>query len=294
MRHLRLAVLALLLFATAACVEPTATAAAHRSAAPSPGPSTPPPPAVGTCRTGDPTVIGASYYTGPVDCAQPHDSETVYIGQLTAVAAALGLPPTTDDDALAAADDECARAAAAYVGGSLSTPRLLPILAVPSGADWVKGARWFECHVSELNANPNGSIFEARQGSARADTPQPLPPVCFKLARPGTLAGMAAVPCSSPHSAEYVGVTMPGRSVPAPQAAKDWAPYASQCRSEVADAMGVSASTVDKNWGYTEFKAEDLEWRSGRRYVTCYFALWNLKTISRSIRDSHGSGIPHA
>lgn len=292
MRYLRLAVLALLVFATAGCVGPASTAA-HRSAVPSPSPSTPPSPAVGTCRTGDPTAIGASYYTRVVDCAQPHDSETVHIGQLTGAAAAPSLPPTIDDDTLAAAEDECARAATAYVGGSLSTPRLLPILAMPSGADWVKGARWFECHVAELGTNPYGPEFDARQGSAKASTPQSLPPVCFKLAKPRTTDGMTAVPCTSPHSAEYVGVTMPERSVPAPQAAKDWAPFASQCRGKVADAMGVSTSTVDKNWGYAEFKPGDLEWHFGRRYVTCYFVLWNMKTISRSIRDSHGSGIPH-
>ena len=163
---------ALLVFATAGCAKPSSTVAARQSATASPSPSTSPAPAVGTCRTGKPTAVGVSYFTGVVDCAQPHDSETVYIGQLTGAAAAFDLPPATDDDTLAAAEDQCAQDATGYAGGSLSIPRMLPVLAVPPAADWVKGARWFECHVSELDTDPYGATFQTRQGSARNSASQ--------------------------------------------------------------------------------------------------------------------------
>jgi len=226
-----------------------------------------------------------------VDCAAGHVLETASVGRLIGAAAQLSSRPASDAAELADVDRQCNTAAIDYVGGPLVDQRLIYLVVVPSRLEWAGGARWYTCDVAQISPYTRVSYAD-RVGSVRGVAKAPPPdPVCFKLAKKDTTEGMTGVACDSPHGAELVGALQPPFGAVIPTSQETWIRYVTMCRDRIATVMGVSQAAVIQKWGNDAYRPSEEEWRAGLRVVQCYFVLWT-KTVAKSIRGSHGAGIP--
>ncbi|QOC89989.1 septum formation family protein [Micromonospora craniellae] len=258
-------------------------------ALPPPGPFTP---AAEVCHEPEftPTVSLAAY--APVDCAQPHRVETVYVGALPAERAA---PPAVGTTEMRTAFAECDKRASGFVGDDWRAGRLRLAVAVPSEPGWAAGSRWYRCDLMEVTTAEAAATVVVRTGSLRdaLRTPSPVRLGCqqTRSGRGGVVQTLVAVDCAKRHDAEFVGVWQsPERAYPT--ASAQWAPFYEGCRSVIARYTGVPDDTD------LVFRSDLVvrppgagRWRAGDRGVRCY--LWfGDRTVTGSLKGVGPAGLP--
>ncbi|MER7891859.1 septum formation family protein [Micromonospora sp. NPDC094482] len=250
-------------------------------------------PAAGVCQAADFTDVVTLAAYQPVDCAAPHRVETVHVG---AFPVEWATPPAGGSAQLRGAFAECDARTSGYVGADWRAGRLRLSVALPSGAGWSAGSRWYRCDVSELTTVEAAATVVTRTGSLRdvLKGPSPLRLGCQE-ARTGRGGGgvqtLLPVDCASRHDAEFVGVW------PAPEGAyptrdADWAPLYAGCRTVLGRYVGVpDDSDLRYRSGVVVRPPGAGRWRVGDRGVRCY--LWlSDRTVTGSLKGAGPAGLP--
>lgn len=178
---------------------PSSQASSPSSAA-STSPATPPAdaaPQVGQCRELAPAAADAqSDSTPPIDCSQPHNAYTFYVGRYQGA--------TPDNDY---AGYQCLSRIPKALGITPQQAKLTAYYTVffqPTSQQWAAGARWFRCDLAIVA----GSSLRPLPASV---TPFPKPP-------PDSLSacrsGDQRVPCSEAHSYRAYSTFLFGGSAP--------------------------------------------------------------------------------
>jgi hypothetical protein len=227
----------------------------------------------------------------PIDCAEAHYGETVYVGQFTGAAGSASSPPDVNTGVVTAAYAECDKQATGYVGREWRDGRLSLDLTVPSTTAWTGGARWFRCDLNELTTVTETPAWAQRKGSLKGALPPDLLLGCFNdVSTGGTVDKMPELFCTTSHNAEYVGIFTAPISKAYPKADAEWEYFYDQCRNVIAQYVGVTRSTAGK---YGVIAWPDKRWAGGDRGVRCYIWL-DKKSVSKSVKDSGGAGVPTA
>ncbi|MEH0823583.1 MULTISPECIES: septum formation family protein [Micromonospora] len=253
-----------------------------------PGPFTP---AAGVCQVADftPSVGLAAY--APVGCELPHRVETVHVGAFTADRPA---PPPLTSPELRTAFADCDKRASGYVGDDWRAGRLRLAVAVPTGAGWTAGSRWYRCDLTELTTVEAAATVVTRTGSLRdaLKTPSPLRLGCQRTGRDaGRVQRLTPVDCAVAHDAEFVGVwAAPDR--PYPKKPEDWVPLYDGCFGVIARYAGVPADA------FLRYRSDVVvrppaagRWAVGDRGVRCY--LWlSDRTVTTSLKGAGPAALP--
>lgn len=246
-------------------------------------------PEAGVCHQNFPSSVGAIWNFHPVDCAAGnHYGETVYVGQLGGVVAALPSPPKPGDATLIATWRDCDRQATAFVGRTWSDGRLDLQLVLPTETAWTSGARWYRCDLTEIT-DVYKYVAKSRYGSLKGKLDPAMLLGCFAVTSKGmSINDNTAVSCTSKHNAEYVGSIW--SNLPAyPTKDSDFQKLFNACFTKIDRFMG--SNNVDLGT-YVARAGTDQEWRAGYRVIRCY--LWlNKKSMSKSANGSHGRGVPN-
>ncbi|MFI7603646.1 septum formation family protein [Micromonospora sp. NPDC049366] len=249
-------------------------------------------PAAGVCHAGDfaEVVTPAAYQ--PVDCAGPHRVETVHVGAFPLESAT---PPAGGSAPMRGAFAECDARASGYVGDDWRAGRLRLSVALPSGAGWSAGSRWYRCDVSELNTVEAAATVVTRTGSLRdaLKGPSPLRLGCqqTRSGRGGGVQTLLPVECATRHDAEFVGVwAAPDRPYPTRDA--DWLPLYTGCRTVLGRYVGVPDDTdLRYRSGVVVRPPGAGRWQAGDRGVRCY--LWlSDRTVTVSLKGAGPAGLP--
>ncbi|WP_410814634.1 septum formation family protein [Micromonospora sp. 067-2] len=249
-------------------------------------------PAAGVCQAADFTdvVTLASYQ--PTDCVGPHRVETVHVGSFPVERAAA---PAGGSAELRGAFAECDTRTTGYVGDDWRAGRLRLSVALPSGAGWTAGSRWYRCDLSELTTVEAAATVVVRSGSLR-DALKGASTLRLGCQQTRAGAGRGAqtlVPaeCGGRHDAEFVGVWR-APDTPYPTRDAEWAPLYTGCRTLLGRYVGVPDDAA------LRFRSGVLvrppgagRWRVGDRGVRCY--LWlSDRTVTASLRGAGPVGLP--
>ncbi|MEV0426969.1 septum formation family protein [Micromonospora sp. NPDC050495] len=256
-------------------------------ALPAPGPFTP---AAGVCQVADSTpTIGPDGYE-PVDCGLPHRVETVHVGAFPADRAA---PPAGGSPELRTAFADCDARASGYVGDNWRAGRLRLAVALPTGAGWAAGGRWYRCDLSEVDTVEAAARVVTRTGSLRdaLKGASPLRLGCQRAGGKARARTLTPVDCRTGHDAEFVGVwTAPDRPYPTKEA--DWAPLYTGCDTVLARYVNVPDDKMLRfRTGVVVRPPGAGRWAAGDRGVRCY--LWlSDRTVTASLKGAGPAGLP--
>jgi hypothetical protein len=232
----------------------------------------------------------------PVDCAESHRAETVYVGTFAGAAAGGTAPPTKGSAEWRAAYAECDDRTRTFLGGDFRYGRLWLGVVLPSASGWRGGARWFRCDVFEV---PNVEEFDdpvAREGSLKGAlaAPSPLALGCFQVtaSADGSIDSMAASACTKAHNSEFVGVfTAPAGSA-YPKTDADWTRMHTGCRTAVAGYVKVpNDDELRFRTGTVAVPNLQDDWQSGNTGVRCYLYLKAAK-FTRSLKGAGSKALP--
>ncbi|MFC3503177.1 septum formation family protein [Micromonospora krabiensis] len=258
-------------------------------ALPAAGPFTP---AAGVCHAGDfADVVTLAAYQ-PVDCAQPHRVETVHVGAFPLESAA---PPAGGSGPMRGAFAECDARASGYLGDNWRAGRLRLSIALPSGAGWSAGSRWYRCDVSEVNTVEAAATVVTRTGSLRdaLKGPSPLRLGCqqTRSGRGGGVQTLLPVECATRHDAEFVGVWA-APDGPYPTRDADWVPLYTGCRTVLGRYVGVpDDADLRYRSGVVVRPPGAGRWQAGDRGVRCY--LWlSDRAVTVSLKGAGPAGLP--
>lgn len=231
-------------------------------------------PEVGMCHNRDhrQTVELGIYYQ-PRDCSEPHQVETVYVGEFTGEVADRDLPPNSGTTIWREAYQECDGGAAAYLGADFRHGRLWLGVAVPTRVAWEAGARWFSCELVERRNNYHTALWQEgdRRGALAAGA-SALSYGCMEVHEDDDSWDLWHIDCSEPHEAEFVGVW---------HAAGDRYPTGDRavnevfdgCYERVAEHVGVPFdSQLRLRAGVAFDHIDEEDWDNGDRGFRCY--LW--------------------
>lgn len=281
-----------LVLTSAACGTTDAGGSGGSAAAPAPPVAASPSPP--RCH-GQAAARTAEALAGTVDCAAPHQSETVHTGEFTGAAAAADSvgPPS----ALVATFGECDKQAATALGADWRTARLRLDLVVPSTTAWTAGQRWYRCDLVELTGvGPDGKIAE-RSGSlvgalTTPDAPLRLGCAQVKLDQRNNVETVADRPCDVKHEGEFAGVWNAPAKVTYPVKDRDYVPFYEGCLKTIAAYVkmryepGFQART-----GYIPVLADKSTWAMGDRGVRCF--LWiRFRPLTASVKGVGEKGFP--
>ncbi|HEY8472235.1 MAG TPA: septum formation family protein [Natronosporangium sp.] len=249
-------------------------------------------PEVGVCHAEPYDAEGTLDTYAPVDCAEEHVTETVYVGEFTADRVT---PPEPETGPWREAFGECEDGAADYLGADYRYARLWLGVVVPSTEAWDGGARWFRCDVLEYDevivpdATRTGSL-----AGALADESAELRLGCFEVDATETeVERMDPVACDEPHQAEFVGVWLaPEGDYPDgdDEAAADQ--VHAGCRETVAEYVDVPVDDdLPFRTGTIADWVDEEDWNNGDRGFRCY--LWlNGDDINESLRGAGPDALP--
>lgn len=221
-------------------------------------------PETGACRVLDAEAVAASSDdTEPVECTEPHNAETFYVGEFPDAA-----DLAHDDPALGArVYRTCNSRYVKFVGATKS----LALRTVvdwawwrPSEEAWEEGARWFRCDVVGGN----------EESTELVDLPKTakglllgIPPDRWMLCADGPVVAEApTVPCNQDHVWRAVSAVVmgepkekwPGRRV-----------VEVNSRDYCSDWVGAWLNyPLDYEYGYTYFGK--AEWQAGNRQSVCW------------------------
>ncbi|GLW30255.1 septum formation family protein [Actinoplanes regularis] len=242
--------------------------------------------------------------TGPratyevVNCAMPHRTETVYVGEYTGQAATADQPPSEASAGAHKAYEICDQKTSAYVGGPWRTARLWIGVTHPSPAAWAGGSRWFRCEVVELDSiEDNGALVE-RKGSLRnvlaTDAGARLRLSCYavSLDSSGAIDTMGPASCGAKHNAEFAGVWKAPADLSYPKGDEAWERFHDGCRSVVADYIGVpDDKNLEYRTGVVSLPGNSDVWAQGDRGVRCYFWL-DGAALTSSLKGKGPKALP--
>jgi hypothetical protein len=222
------------------------------------------PPDAKACRAIDvETIKAASDDSDTVDCSEPHNAETFYVGELT------DADDLAYDDPEVAAQvfDQCQPRYLKFVGAteSLALRTVVDWAWWRPGEDaWDEGARWFRCDV----------VGGDEQSTELVDLPKSakglllgIPPARWMLCADGAVVAEAPkVPCSDKHTWRAVSAVVVGKP-------KEKWPGARlvevKTRDFCSDWVGAWLNySLDYEYAYTWFG--EAEWRAGNRQSVCW------------------------
>lgn len=237
-------------------------------------------PAAGVCHAArhQETITLLDYQ--PVDCTQPHQLETVYVGEFTEAAAELPAPPETGSAEWRGAFQRCDEAARDYLGQDFRFGPLWLGVSVPSAAAWEGGARWLRCDVYETDEVGGSEIVDRTESLAGAlGDGSELALGCFDVdvdpEDDTKITAMNPIACDQAHHAEFVGVwTAPDEEyLPIEDDAASEQVHTG-CREKVAEYVDVP------NDGDLEFRTgtiatwmDPADWDNGDHGYRCYLYL---------------------
>ncbi|MDZ5444736.1 septum formation family protein [Micromonospora sp. 4G57] len=253
-------------------------------------------PEAGTCHVHADASLNAY---APVPCESAHRLETMHVGALTGSHASRGTPPTFDS----AAHAECDRKVNKALGGDWRSGRLTLDVLFPTALGWQGGARWFRCDLAELERFDDRAVVTrtaSLTGALRGDST--LAHRCFnpKLAEyaprrelaEGDLQGMDAVPCTTAHHAEFVGVYQAPPDIDLRTYRRSTEPIRRQCLALIARFAKVPNDGDLKNrTGWLYWLPNAQSWTDGNRTVQCF--LWlDDRTVTRSVKGAGPKALP--
>jgi hypothetical protein len=244
-------------------------------------------PKTGDCVTSR-NLGGIGLTDSVVACTGSHEAEVVFVGNLDDSAD----PPYPGAATLAQAWKDCDKQASIYLGRPWTDAMIRLRLAMPSTTAWESGARWVRCDVLQIEGFYEAETTVMRTGSLRGAVPDHLMIGCVqeKEDKDGYVESLTRVPCSSPHNAEYGG-SFRGDGYAFPMKDTSWRPFYGGCDDELAGFLGVSDSAMYKFGNLPDIAAVDQQqWKAGQHVVRCY--VWMSKNIKKSVKGSHGSGVP--
>ncbi|GAA4569469.1 hypothetical protein GCM10023176_26110 [Micromonospora coerulea] len=230
----------------------------------------------------------------PVPCESAHRLETMHVGTLTGSHAGRGTPPTADSAATRAARAECDREVHEALGADWRSGRLTLDVVFPTPPAWQAGARWFRCDLAEVDSIDDWTVVTrtaSLTGALRSDSTLAHrcfnPTVVENFSRPelakGDLQGMVAVPCTTGHHAEFVGVYQAPPDTDLPTYGRFTEPIRRQCHALIAKFAKVPNDGDLKNrTGWLYWLPNARSWTDGNRSVQCFLWLDNRKLPARS------------
>jgi hypothetical protein len=252
-------------------------------------------PLAGACMSTGYTEVASLSSYNPVDCAEAHYTETVYVGLFPEAAAQAASPPAAGSPAMRAAYAECDKKARAYLGDDWRTARLWLGVTRPSPSAWTGGGRWYRCELVEVAPVGTFDEVQQRRGSLKGalTAASRLRLGCYTV-RKGTGGGigtMTPVGCATAHQAEFVGVYS-APDVAYPKADARESVFLDGCRAALATFVKVPYdSEIKFRSGVIWVPAKEAEWQGGDRGIRCY--LWmDDRDLRRSMRDAGPSGLP--
>ncbi|GIF78432.1 septum formation family protein [Asanoa siamensis] len=229
-----------------------------------------------------PAARTAAALDGTVDCAAPHQAETIHTGEFTGAAAAKA-------SASPAVFGECDKEATAALGDDWRTARLRLDLVLPAGAAWTAGDRWFRCDLVELTGvGPDGEVV-ARSGTLAGaleapDAPLRLRCALVKLDKKQNIDTVADSPCDVRHEGEFAGVWTAPAKVAYPKKDRDYVPFYEGCLKTIAEYVGVAYEPgFNTRTGYIPVLADEATWALGDRGVRC-FAWIRFRPLTESVK----------
>lgn len=249
-------------------------------------------PAAGTCHP-EFEPIGYLREYQPVDCAQPHTTETLHLGTVTGAEADRPAPPVAGSTGRRALRGDCEKQVNEQLGGDWRTARIGLAVVLPSPDAWGGGARWYRCDVHEVRSIENGTPVE-RSGSLRGalDGESELALGCFrpKIVK-DAVSEMEPVSCTTKHRSEFAGIwTAPDTSYDAFTKNTDRAHKG--CRGVVAKYAKIpNDGDIEFRVGTIYYHPNEAEWREGNRGVQCF--LWvDDRDLTRSMKGAGTQGFP--
>lgn len=253
-------------------------------------------PEAGTCHREEYSTESTLSSYAPVDCAEEHVTEIVYVGQFEGAAADRVTPPEQRSAEWREAFAACEEGAAEYLGADYHLARLWLGVVVPSSEAWEGGARWFRCDVVQFEDEITFDFV--RTGSlagALAEEDSELRLTCFEVTvtEDDLIDQMDPVGCDDPHQAEFVGVwrAPAGGYLDGANDASAERVH-SGCRRRVAEYVDVpiDGDLVFRTGTIADWMDEE-DWDNGDRGFRCY--LWlNGDEITESLRGAGPEGLP--
>jgi len=252
-------------------------------------------PEVGTCHLEEYQTESTLDAYGPVDCAEPHVTEIVHVGEFAEGAGDRVTPPPTGSDEWRDAFAACADGAADYLGADYRFARLWLGVVVPSTEAWEGGSRWFRCDVLEYD---DVILFgNTRSGSLAGalDEGSDLRLGCFEVALTDDdlIERMDSIGCDEPHHAEFVGVWQAPDGAYLDDDDEDSAERVhSGCRETVAGFVDVPVDgDLPFRTGTIADWMDEEDWENGDRGFRCY--LWlSGEEITESLKGAGTDGLP--
>ena len=240
-----------------------------------------PVPAENACTSADGAQIAGwtlAFLPGTtVDCAQPHLTETLYVGVFPA---AVDTDPNTVPSVGGArfryAYTTCLEQATAFLGGDPRASRLAVLPVMPSERQWLGRARWFRCEVMELAgldraiAPRTGTLRGGLAGAGPLTTS--CADVTLNASRTEVLAA-TFTPCQGAHDVELTGAaTLPEGDYPDARRLVEL--LSDGCIEVGAAYVGISAGELLRAGSSAfEFAAPITEemWSVGERSAWCFY-----------------------
>ncbi|CCH35615.1 hypothetical protein BN6_84000 [Saccharothrix espanaensis DSM 44229] len=263
--------LALSLASTTACTSQVSGSPDGEVVRPSLTPAATDLPRAGQCTDGALAVV---------DCAKPHEGETVDIGQFTG----MGADYPSERDLRRQGVAGCRQAVAGYLGSpDHDATRLQAHVLWPSRDGWAMGHRWRLCSVVELGPDGQrrkrtGALRDLLKGAGFGQVQ-----LCAQ-GSPSKDADPKVTLCDGPHLAEAVPGVLdlgePGDPAPSREQVDEKAK--DHCATAVAGYVGAQRSDVAASWRSFGSQA----WSEGFTAVVCYAEatrpftgrLWGLGT----------------
>ncbi|MCP2325832.1 hypothetical protein HDA40_004339 [Hamadaea flava] len=238
-------------------------------------------PSADTCHSAYAATGYRSSYQ-PVDCAQSHMTETVYVGTDDALTS----PPKSGTAEYLKLARTCETKVNEFVGGDWHDGKLWFGLTLPTAAAWTGGAHWYRCELITLE-----QVFgeeTTHTGSLKGELTKPGSPIrlgCFSYASGKSVTPVA---CTAKHNAEYVGsIVVAGFA-----AANDRTKMIKACHQRIAAYVGMKYSSDMKyRTGVFWDPMTAAEFADGDHKVRCY-AWFSPDTKTKSIKGAGAKALP--
>lgn len=234
----------------------------------------------GTCHVlADPDELFATISdTGPaVPCSQPHQTETLWVSQVTGPLAAAKRRP--DPELLHAMLDRTCNdywRVRAYLGADAYDNHwgVTMVLKVPTPAEWAKGDRTMRCDAAGMSGLDGPQLTDTLRGIlSRKDS------AAFRRC----VLPKEVVDCDGPHSEEAMSpnVILPAGPWPGRTAVDAMA--RSACKPVAADYLGAPIATRP-DLVITVIAPTQQQWEAGERSADCLLAMANGDLTTGTLR----------
>lgn len=258
-----------------------------------------PTPDAGVCRpkgADDKSVnwtLAAFYTEPPIDCDQPHASETFHVGKLPASENDKTSPPDPGDPGFKSAFTSCAKQASSFLGGDFHNARVSVVPVMPLDHLWQGGARWYRCELVEISDTLEKIVVRSASAKDGLRGSKPLAITCANdtlTSDKKYVTNVTFIACGKPHYMEFTGAWLP--------ADKKWPGKDAQATAKSENCFRIGASYLGMSvsglhgvggiswdtWGGSE-----LLWSVGDRGVRCFMGPYDRKKRTGSIKGKDPS-----